>query len=44
MFCLTHCMSHFTLQDDPLLFDSNVEQRVKDFIDAAIIQVGRFYP
>jgi len=28
------------VQDDPLLFDSNVEQRVKDFIDAAVIQVG----
>lgn len=28
------------LQDDPLLFDSNVEQRVKDFIDAAITQAN----
>ncbi|KAG5060965.1 hypothetical protein JHK87_001994 [Glycine soja] len=29
------------VQDDPLLFDYNVEQRVKDFIAAAITQDGR---
>ncbi|KAE9606630.1 putative alpha-mannosidase [Lupinus albus] len=29
-----------SLQDDPLLFDYNVEQRVQDFIDAAIIQAN----
>ncbi|KAL2333816.1 hypothetical protein Fmac_015029 [Flemingia macrophylla] len=28
------------LQDDPLLFDYNVEQRVKDFIDAATTQAN----
>ncbi|KAK7262969.1 hypothetical protein RJT34_30552 [Clitoria ternatea] len=28
------------LQDDPLLFDYNVEQRVKDFIDAALTQAN----
>ncbi|CAL5197469.1 unnamed protein product [Lathyrus oleraceus] len=28
------------LQDDPLLFDSNIDQLVQDFIDAAIIQAN----
>jgi hypothetical protein len=28
------------LQDNPSLFDYNVEQRVKDFINAAINQVN----
>ncbi|KAL5063661.1 hypothetical protein RYX36_025398 [Vicia faba] len=28
------------LQDDPLLFDPNIEQRVQDFIDAAVIQAN----
>uniref|UniRef100_A0A1D1Y7A6 Alpha-mannosidase n=1 Tax=Anthurium amnicola TaxID=1678845 RepID=A0A1D1Y7A6_9ARAE len=28
------------VQDDPLLFDYNVEQRVNDFIDAAMIQAN----
>lgn len=27
------------LQDDPSLYDYNVEQRVNDFIDAALNQV-----
>lgn len=28
-----------SMQDDPLLFDYNVEQRVDDFVAAAIAQV-----
>lgn len=32
------------MQDDPLLFDYNVEQRVKDFIEAATTQVISFHP
>lgn len=31
------------LQDDQLLFDYNVEQRVNDFIDAALTQVFIFF-
>jgi len=34
----------FTLQDDPLLFDYNVQKRVQDFIDAALTQVILFHP
>lgn len=28
-----------TLQDNPLLFDSNIEERVNDFVNAAATQV-----
>ncbi|KAM3407126.1 hypothetical protein ACQJBY_000905 [Aegilops geniculata] len=28
------------VQDDPLLFDTNVEQRVNDFVSAAIAQAN----
>jgi len=38
---LTLCYNWW-LQDDPLLFDYNVEQRVQDFVAAAIAQVGSF--
>jgi len=31
------------MQDDPLIFDYNVKQRVKEFIDAATTQVSPFY-
>jgi hypothetical protein len=30
------------MQDDPLLFDYNVEERVNDFVAAAIAQVHLF--
>lgn len=33
-------LSNDKLQDNPLIFDYNVEQRVNDFIDAAITQVN----
>ena len=32
------------LQDDPLLYDYNVKQRVNDFIDAALTQVNSPFP
>lgn len=35
---LPHLLN-FVLQDNPLLFDYNVEQRVNDFINAAMTQV-----
>lgn len=31
------------LQDDPSLYDYNVEQRVNDFIDAALTQVKSLF-
>lgn len=38
--CITLIRYTFELQDNPLLYDYNVEQRVKDFINAAITQVN----
>jgi hypothetical protein len=36
---LSHSLLHVILQDNPLLDDYNVEQRVNDFINAAMTQV-----
>lgn len=42
-YILTHFFLYFSTKDDIDLFDYNVEERVNDFVETAMAQVGIYF-